>query len=124
MWWAGVAAGCYSCALLVVNNLRDIPGDTVSGKRTLAVRIGDARTRSFFQLLFVAAALVIVTLSLGETGPWALLGLCGVAAALQPISVVRGGASGRDLIAVLGGVGRAQLVFGVTFAVGLFIAYS
>lgn len=124
MWWAGVAAGCYSCALLVVNNLRDIPGDTVSGKRTLAVRIGDARTRSFFQLLFVAAALVIVALSLGETGPWALLGLCGVAAALQPISVVRGGARGRDLIAVLGGVGRAQLVFGVTFAVGLFIAYS
>jgi len=124
MWWSGVAAGCWSCALLVVNNLRDIPGDTVSGKRTLAVRIGDGRTRAFFQLLFVVAALVIVVLSVGDTGPWVLLGLTGIVSAWKPVSIVRSGAKGRDLIAVLGGVGRAQLVFGVSFAVGLFIAYS
>ena len=63
MWWAGTAAGCWSCAMLVVNNLRDIPGDTVSGKRTLAVRLGDARTRLFFQILFVPPVLAIAALS-------------------------------------------------------------
>jgi len=124
MWWAGVAAGCWSCAMLVVNNLRDIPGDTVSGKRTLAVRLGDARTRLFFQVLFVPPVLAIAALSYKGNGPWVLLGLLGVAAARKPLSTVRGGAQGRDLIAVLGGVGRAQLIFGVTFAAGLFIAYS
>ena len=40
----GCAAGCLACALLVVNNLRDIPSDTAAGKRTLAVRLGDRRT--------------------------------------------------------------------------------
>ena len=44
----GAAAGCLSCSMLVVNNLRDIPGDTVAGKRTLAVRIGDPRTRDLY----------------------------------------------------------------------------
>lgn len=124
MWWAGIAAGCWSCAMLVVNNLRDIPGDTISGKRTLAVRLGDARTRLFFQLLFVPPVLAIAALSYKGNGPWVLLGLLGVVAARKPLSTVRGGAKGRDLIAVLGGVGRAQLIFGVTFAAGLFIAYS
>ena len=124
MQWAGVATGCFSCALLVVNNLRDIPGDTVSGKRTLAVRLGDARTRVLFQLLFVPPVLAVAALSYKGNGPYALLGLAGVAAAWKPVSIVRGGAKGRDLIPVLGGVGRAQLVFGVTFAAGLFMAYA
>ena len=124
MQWSGVATGCFSCALLVVNNLRDIPGDTVSGKRTLAVRMGDARTRVFFQLLFVPPVIAVLALSYKGNGPYVLLGLLGVAAALKPIGSVRGGAKGRDLIAVLGGVGRAQMVFGVTFAAGLFMAYA
>ena len=124
MWWAGTAAGCWSCAMLVVNNLRDIPGDTVSGKRTLAVRLGDARTRLFFQILFVPPVLAIAALSYKGNGPWVLMGLAGILAARGPVSVVRHGAKGSDLITVLGGVGRAQLIFGVTFAAGLFIAYS
>ena len=120
-WWAGCAAGCFSCAMLVVNNLRDIPGDTVAGKRTLAVRMGDSRTRVFFQLLFVDAA-VCVAISAVVAGPWAMLGIIGCLAAVVPVRVVRSGASGRDLIAVLGGVGRSQLVFGLTYSVGLFLA--
>jgi 1,4-dihydroxy-2-naphthoate octaprenyltransferase len=44
-WVCGLGVGALSCAILVVNNLRDIPGDTVAGKRTLAVRIGDPATR-------------------------------------------------------------------------------
>ena len=45
---AGVGVGALACAILVANNLRDIPTDTASGKRTLAVLLGDANTRRFF----------------------------------------------------------------------------
>ncbi|MGA1362363.1 MAG: 1,4-dihydroxy-2-naphthoate polyprenyltransferase [Ilumatobacteraceae bacterium] len=122
-WWAGSAAGCLSCALLVVNNLRDIPGDTESGKRTLAVRLGDRRTRSLFVVQFVAAALcVVVTATV--TGAWALLGLAGVVAAAPAVRSVLGGATGPALVAVLGGVGRAQLVFGGTSALGIALALA
>jgi 1,4-dihydroxy-2-naphthoate octaprenyltransferase len=122
-WWSGCAAGCFSCAMLVVNNLRDIPGDTSSGKRTLAVRLGDTRTRGLFQALFAAAAL-FVGLAASRTGAPALVGLVGVLATAGPVRTVRSGAKGRDLIAVLGGVGRAQLVFALTFSVGLVLALS
>lgn len=122
-WWAGSAAGCLSCALLVVNNLRDIPGDTVSGKRTLAVRLGDRRTRALFVALFVAAALFVVVTA-KVAGAWALLGLAGVAAAAPAVRTVLGGAAGPALVAVLGAVGRAQLVFGATCALGISLAVS
>ena len=56
----GCAAGCLACALLVVNNLRDIPSDTAAGKRTLAVRLGDARTRTLYVALLVAAYVLVV----------------------------------------------------------------
>ena len=123
MLLAGSAAGCFSCALLVVNNLRDIPGDTTAGKRTLAVRMGDPATRSFFVLLFAAAA-VFVVVSAVTAGPAALAGLLGVLAAVPAVRSVRVGASGRGLVPVLGAVGRAQLVFGVTYAAGLFTALA
>ena len=65
----GCAAGCLSCALLVVNNLRDIPSDTTAGKRTLAVRLGDARTRAFYVVLLGAAfALVAVAAAVAAVG--------------------------------------------------------
>jgi 1,4-dihydroxy-2-naphthoate octaprenyltransferase len=121
MWWTGSAAGCLSCALLVVNNLRDIPGDTVSGKRTLAVRLGDRRTRHVFTGLFVAAAGCVVGAA-STTGLWTLLGLAGLSAAAAPVAAVRAGATGRDLVPVLGGVGRTQMVLGVTLAIGLVIS--
>ena len=120
---AGSAAGCFSCALLVVNNLRDIPGDTASGKRTLAVRLGDRRTRVLFVALFVLAG-ACVCWTAASAGPEAAAGLLGVLAAIGPVRSVLGGAMGRDLVPVLGAVGRAQLVFGAAHAAGLFIALS
>ena len=123
MWLAGSAAGCFSCALLVINNLRDIPGDTVSGKRTLAVRIGDGRTRVLFVSMFVAAGACVVAAAVTDGAP-VLIGLVGVLASLGPVRAVRSGASGRDLIPVLGAVGRAQLVFGAAFSAGILIALS
>lgn len=120
---AGGAAGCFSCAMLVINNLRDIPGDTVAGKRTLAVRLGDARTRGFFALLFVLSG-VCIAVTGSTSGAPALAGLVGIAAAVRPVMTVRSGATGRDLVPVLGDVGRAQLLFGLAYSAGLVIALS
>ncbi|GDX27803.1 1,4-dihydroxy-2-naphthoate octaprenyltransferase [Actinomycetes bacterium] len=124
-WWtsllASIGVGCFACALLVVNNLRDIPGDTVASKRTMAVRIGDARTRTMFVVLFVVVLLIVFLVAL-RTSPWALLGTIGVAASIPAITSVRNGALGRDLVAVLGVVGRAQIIFAVSFAGGIALA--
>lgn len=118
---SGSAAGCFACALLVINNLRDIPGDTTAGKRTLAVRLGDRTTRGVFVALFIVAAVLVTATALSEGAP-ALLGLAGAAAAWPAARAVRSGASGRDLVPVLGAVGRAQLVFGACYAAGLILA--
>ena len=118
---ASVAVGAFACALLVINNLRDIPGDTKSGKRTLAVKLGDLSTRKFFAALVVCAFVAIVVTSF-TAGPYALLGLVGVIALRPALESVARGAKGRDLIAVLGIVGKGQLVLGVTYTVGLVLA--
>lgn len=116
---ASVPAGLLAVALLVVNNLRDIPGDTVAGKRTLAVRLGPARTRLLYTaaivLPFVAAAALTVS------RPWALLAILAVPLAVQPIRAVLSGQEGKSLIAVLGATGRLQLAFGVLLAIGIAI---
>ncbi|MEZ5259149.1 MAG: UbiA family prenyltransferase [Ilumatobacteraceae bacterium] len=113
----GLAAGCLACALLVVNNLRDIPGDTIAGKKTLAVRIGDTGTRGLYVLLIALAFLVGLAISAAR--PPALLALLAVPIAVPPVRAVLGGAKGRALIPVLGGTGRIQLVFGALLTLGL-----
>ncbi len=113
----GCVAGSLACALLVINNLRDIPTDRDVGKRTLAVRLGDSRTRSFFVLLIVAAFVLI-----GASSAWrppTLLGLLAAPLALPPIRTVLGGASGGALIPVLGGTGKLQLAVGFATTIGL-----
>jgi 1,4-dihydroxy-2-naphthoate octaprenyltransferase len=116
----GCAAGCVACALLAVNNLRDIPTDTAVGKRTLAVRLGDARTRWFYVLL-IGATFVLVVVGAVVWRPWVLLGLLAVPAAVVPARKVRGGAAGPGLIAVLGETGRLQLAFGLLTTIGLVV---
>jgi 1,4-dihydroxy-2-naphthoate octaprenyltransferase len=117
---ASCAVGALSCALLVVNNLRDIDGDALVGKRTLAVKMGDKATRYFFVLLFLVAALSVIAVAVMSQA-WALLGLIGVGAGLPAVRSVLRGTSQSGLIAVLGQVGRAQLIFGVVFSLGLFL---
>ena len=116
---ASVPVGALACALLVVNNLRDIPTDTPAGKKTLAVRIGDAATRRLYVGL-IAVAFVVAGLT-GISRPTALVALVALPAALAPIRTVRTGAAGPKLIAVLGGTGRLQLAFGAAFTIGLAI---
>ena len=116
---ASIAVGCLACALLVVNNLRDIPGDTESGKKTLAVRIGDLRTRQFYYFLLFASAVAIVILSLNRLS--SLLGLFGLISALPAIRKIQRGASGKELIPVLGITGRTQMLTAILLSIGIVI---
>ena len=112
-----VATGALSSAVLVANNLRDIPTDAVSGKMTLAVRIGDARTRVLYQSLLGLAG--ILTVALMRATPWCALGLLAGPLAVRAAGPVRRGQGGRDLIAVLRDTGLTMLVWSVAVASAL-----
>ena len=114
---AGCGVGCLACALLVVNNLRDIPTDTAAGKRTLAVRLGDPRTRLVFVGLVVGAFAFAGLAAIWR--PAALLVVFAIPVAAVPVRAVVDRASGPALISVLGATGRAQLAYGTLFALGL-----
>ena len=116
---AAVPVGMLAVALLVVNNLRDIPGDTVAGKHTLAVRLGDARTRAFYVACPAVAGLGVVAVGLERTG--GLLALAAVVFAVRPVRRVLGGASGPALIPVLGDTARLQLVAGLLLTAGVLL---
>jgi 1,4-dihydroxy-2-naphthoate polyprenyltransferase len=112
-----VGVGAVICAILVANNLRDIPTDAASGKRTLAVRLGDAGTRRLYLALMAVALAALIWLAVLE--PWTLLGLVAVAPALRAYGPVRTGAVGPALIPVLRDTGLTALVYAVAVAVGL-----
>ncbi|TNM36301.1 1,4-dihydroxy-2-naphthoate polyprenyltransferase [Nocardioides albidus] len=115
---AGVGVGALACAILVANNLRDIPTDRVAGKMTLAVRLGDRRTRGFYALLVALSGVAVVVLAVLTTW-WALLGLGFLVPAVAAARVVLGGAQGPALIPVLQRTGIAELVWAVLAGVGL-----
>jgi 1,4-dihydroxy-2-naphthoate octaprenyltransferase len=115
---ASIPVGLLATALLVVNNLRDIPTDGPAGKRTLAVRMGDRKTRFFYVGLIVAAFVVLPVFgALGR--PLAALAFLAVLVARRPVQRVLEGAAGPALIPVLGETGRLQIVFGALLAAGL-----
>jgi 1,4-dihydroxy-2-naphthoate octaprenyltransferase len=114
---AAVGVGALACAILVANNLRDIPTDSVSGKRTLAVVLGDARSRRFYVGLGVVAVAAVVACAFAT--PWALLGLLGLPLVLRAARTVVSGASGPALIPVLRDTGLAELALAAGLALGL-----
>ena len=116
-WPAAVAVGLLACALLAVNNLRDRLGDEASGKRTLAVRLGDQRTRLLYVVLLDGALVMGALCAVAR--PWAAIVLLAGALAAPAVRRVVGGADGPELIEVLGRTGRTQMVAGVLLAVGL-----
>jgi 1,4-dihydroxy-2-naphthoate octaprenyltransferase len=118
---ASVPVGLLATALLVVNNLRDIPGDTVAGKHTLAVRLGDQRTRILYTAMIGITYVTVPFLAGLSDRPLAAASLFTVLLARPPVQKVLEGAKGPALIPVLGATGRLQLVFGVVFAAGLWL---
>ncbi len=116
---ASVPVGLLACALLVINNLRDIPSDALTGKRTLAVVLGDERTR----LLYLACVLLpfCAAAAMAVTAPLTLLTLAALPFALAPIRLVIGRATGPQLITALAQTGRLQLAFGALLTLGLAI---
>ncbi|MEO8518372.1 MAG: 1,4-dihydroxy-2-naphthoate polyprenyltransferase [Dermatophilaceae bacterium] len=112
-----VGVGAIASAILVANNLRDIPTDTSHGKGTLAVRLGATRTRTLYAALLTVA--LLCGLVVGAAHPPALIALLSFALALPLVRRVLGGAVGKDLVPVLSGTGRFELVYAVLLAVGL-----
>jgi 1,4-dihydroxy-2-naphthoate octaprenyltransferase len=112
-------------AILVANNLRDIPTDAATGKRTLAVRLGDRGTRIVYRACVAASfAVVVIGVAVGEDDglpAWSLLALGAIVAAIPPLRAV-GHASGRELVPVLVATGALQVAFGALLALGLWIA--
>jgi 1,4-dihydroxy-2-naphthoate octaprenyltransferase len=118
-WLVAVAVGCLSTALLVTNNLRDIPTDQATGKVTLAVRMGDRRTRWLFVVFLALPFLLAVLVAIDR--PWSLLALAALPLAARAIRPIVGGAKGRDLIPVLEATGKTQLAYGILLTVGLWV---
>jgi 1,4-dihydroxy-2-naphthoate polyprenyltransferase len=119
---AGVAMGCFATALLVVNNLRDIPTDEAVGKVTLAVRLGEARTRTLYVALVVAAYVLLAPLVVLTSEGWLALAAVSLVVAWKGIERVRHAALGPQLIVALGHTAQAQLLFAVLLTVGFVVA--
>jgi 1,4-dihydroxy-2-naphthoate octaprenyltransferase len=116
---AGIAMGAWATALLVVNNLRDIPTDEATGKRTLAVRLGAPATRRvYLGLLTLAYAALLGVVAVTGAG-WAALALLSLPALREAVPLVRSAPLGPRMVTALEGTGQAQLVFGVLLAAGL-----
>ncbi len=112
-----VPIGLLSVALLMVNNLRDIAGDAVVGKRTLAVLLSERVTRLVYVALLAVPFAVVVAVGVGR--PWALLALLAAPLALPPARIVLGGGRGPALIGALQGTGLLTLATGVLLGAGL-----
>ena len=119
--YAAVGVGALACAILVANNLRDIASDTEAGKRTLAVKVGDDRTRMLYAGLLSSALLALLAVA-WATDWWALLGLIAFVPLTRAAKTVTTGASGRDLIPVLQLTGLGELVYAAGVFTGLLIA--
>jgi 1,4-dihydroxy-2-naphthoate octaprenyltransferase len=117
---ASVPVGLLACALLVANNLRDVDTDAASGKLTLAVRLGAARTRVLYQAC-VAGALAGVV-AVGVARPPALIALAAVPLALKPARLVAERRDAPGLIAALVATARLQLGTCALLAAGLWLS--
>jgi len=117
--WASISVGLLATALLEANNLRDIAGDVIAGKKTLAVRLGRRRGGWLYvgSLIGVAVGVVLVAL----VRPWALLALLAVPLAVPPCRLALGDAEGRELLPMLGATGRLQLVVGALLTLGILL---
>lgn len=117
--WLAVGTGALATALLVTNNLRDIAGDLQAGKLTLAVRLGEQRTRWFFAALM--ALPFAITVAFASSSVWFLLAFAAVIPAVRSLRLVLGGATGSELIEALQTSAKTQLIWGLATSVALIV---
>ncbi|MCI0142315.1 1,4-dihydroxy-2-naphthoate polyprenyltransferase [Arthrobacter bambusae] len=117
-----IGTGLIACALLMANNVRDIPTDMLAGKRTLAVRLGDRHARESYVLMLALAILLVVVLA--PTRPWMLIVLLLVPACLMPAWLMVNGRKRKSLIPVLKQTGLINLGYSVLFSVGLILSHG
>lgn len=120
--WLAVAAaipvGLLAVAVLVVNNLRDIPRDRAAGKHTLAVQLGEGRTRIVYAAVTLAP--FAISIAIAATGhPWAALSVAALPLAIVPVRSVLAGARDRALIPPLAASGKLALLYAALLAIGL-----
>ena len=114
---AGVIVGLLACAILVINNIRDRAKDEVVGKLTLAVRLGDKRSRIFYSVLVTAPYL----LAAGFGTPWVALTILTLPMTISIVRSLWSGIQGVDLIALLGKTGKLQMVFCLALSLALIL---
>ena len=117
-----VGVGALASAILVVNNLRDIPTDTEHGKRTLAVRLGDRRTRQLYIGLVAVSVVALGGMAFWE--PVVLLGLLALPLGIKGVRTVAAGTTGRELVPVLAATGLYEVAYAVLAAVGVFLGVA
>ncbi|MEV8150888.1 1,4-dihydroxy-2-naphthoate polyprenyltransferase [Arthrobacter sp. NPDC080073] len=117
-----IGTGLIACALLMANNVRDIPTDIVAGKRTLAVRLGDRHARESYVLMLAVAILLVVVLA--PTKPWMLIVLLLIPACLMPAWLMVNGRKRKSLIPVLKQTGMINLGYSVLFSLGLILSHG
>jgi 1,4-dihydroxy-2-naphthoate octaprenyltransferase len=118
-----VPVGLLAAAILVVNNVRDLESDRRAGKRTLAVRLGRARTRLLFAATVFGAFLCApVTWLFGPFEPWLLLSWLAAPLAIAVVRTVRDRVDGPSLNEALARTGALQLAFCVLLSAGLLLS--
>jgi 1,4-dihydroxy-2-naphthoate octaprenyltransferase len=117
---ASVTVGLGAVAILLANNVRDIDGDRLAGKRTLAVRLGRARARGLFTAVVVAMFASVALLGLAR--PPVLVTLAALPLAVVPVRLVRTRTDGPGLIAALGATARLQLALSLLLTAGLWLS--
>ncbi|GAA2734608.1 1,4-dihydroxy-2-naphthoate polyprenyltransferase [Pedococcus aerophilus] len=120
--YGAVGIGAIASAILVANNLRDIPTDRESGKLTLAVRLGDRGTRVLYVALVVVAVVMVVAISTQQV--FALISLLSLAVIAKPLRALLSGATGRDLVPVLASTGLFEIVYAVLLAAGIALSLA
>jgi 1,4-dihydroxy-2-naphthoate octaprenyltransferase len=119
-WWGSLVVGLPTVAVLLANNIRDIPTDAVAGKRTLAVRIGPIAARQLFALCIAGAFVFVVPMCL--RAPWAALGFFAIPLAIQPLHLVLSRDDPPGLVAGLVATVRLTIVLAALVSVGLVLS--
>jgi 1,4-dihydroxy-2-naphthoate octaprenyltransferase len=112
-------------AILLSNNIRDLDGDKLHGRRTLAILIGRGPATALLAAMFALADLWVVYLWLaGVVGPWALLALASLPKQLQAVrGFIRGGATPAELMPAMVATAQTNTLFGLLFAAGLLVQH-